>query len=190
MIDTLTLEDNNGQVFRMSDYGLLLKSFDAPEPLPKTYMQEIDGADGSLDMTDTWWRYLVDFCHGKRIKLTNSADPDYYYEGRCAASHETRKRVTDVSLELSCQPYRLSHRETVITAQVNGTASILLEAARKPVTPTITVSAEMTAEFDGYPMTLPAGSTFASLYVVTDTAKPLMLTGNGQVEIRWRDGVL
>ena len=211
MIDTITFENDAGKIFRLSDYGLILKSFDAPEPAPKTYIETVEGADGDLDMTEWtgvvryqnrdveigvrdmsgyWWRELANFCHGRRMRITHSNDPDHYYYGRCVVSHETEQRVTDMVIAASCNPYRLCHRETVVSASVSGSATILLEARRRPVTPTVTVSAQMTIEYDGNTVALPAGTYPLMDLVITDSHVPVSVTGTGTISFAWQDGDL
>lgn len=211
MIDTVWLEDDSGKTFRLTDYGLILKTFQAPEPEIKTYREEVEGMDGDLDMTewdgvvhyenreiqfavrdmtDTWWRELVNFCHGRNIKITHSRDPEHYYYGRCTTSHETQQHITDVDLSVVCNPYRLAHRETVIPINVSGTQEITLEAQRRPVTPAVTVAAQMSLEYDGAGITLVPGTQNVKDLLITDTPKTVTVTGTGLITFRWRDGVL
>lgn len=211
MIDTVTLENDAGNVLRLTDYGLILKYFDAPEPDPKTYIESIEGADGDLDMTEwagivryknrdvefgirdmtaLWWREIVRFCHGRNVKITHSTDPDHYYYGRCTVTHETRENVTDLEVRASCGPYRLCHMETVVSRAVTGSASIALESVRRPVTPSITVSAEMTISFSGDSATLPAGTYTLPDLILTDSPTTVTVTGTGTITFKWRDGDL
>lgn len=211
MMDSVRIENEAGDVFRLEDYGMLLKSFDAKEPAVKAYREEIDGADGDLDMTEwagiiryktrkvqfvvrdmanRWWRDLVDFCHGRNIKITHSSDEEHYFFGRCETSHTTREHVTDVTLTVTCQPYRLSHLPTTITQAVTDSAEIVLVSARMPVAPKITVSATMVLIFDGMTVTLQPGTYTVPNFVVTSTPKTLEVTGTGQITLVWVDGVI
>ena len=52
MMDTVWFENTAGELFRPEDYGLLLKSFDAPSPAARTYFETVDGRDGVLDMSE------------------------------------------------------------------------------------------------------------------------------------------
>jgi len=211
MMDTVTLQDDAGKVFRLTDYGLLLKNFNAPEPAPKTYIESIEGADGDLDMTEwagviryenrpvsfgvrdmsnTWWRDFVQFVHGKNMRITHSADPEHYYYGRCAVTHETQKHVTDVEVEASCQPYRLCDRETAVSVDVTGTATVTLEALSRPVTPRIRVNAEINIEYDGTGITLTPGEHEVYDLVLTTQPKTITINGTGKITFIWRDGVM
>lgn len=211
MIDTVWLEDDSGKTFRLTDYGLILKTFQAPEPNVKEYRESVEGADGDIDMTewagvlryetrtvdfavrdmtDTWWRDLVNFCHGRNIKITHSRDPEHYFYGRCTASHETQQHITDVALSAVCNPYRLAHRETVVSANITGAGEVALEAARRPVTPTVTVAEQMSLSYDGAGITLLPGTHEVNDLLITDTPKTVTVTGTGLITFRWRDGVL
>lgn len=211
MMDTLTFENDAGKVFRLTDYGLFLKYFDAPEPEPKTYIESIEGADGDLDLTewagviryenrpvtfgirdmnDTWWREFAAFANGKNLKITHSDDPEHYYYGRCTLKHQTRKRVTDVEVQASCNPYRLQHRETVVAVDVTNSATVTLEALARPVTPRITVDAEINIEYDGTGITLLPGTHTVYDLLLTTTPKTVAIHGNGKITFAWRDGVM
>lgn len=211
MMDTVRLENESGKIFRLTDYGLYLKYFDAPEPEAKTYRETIDGADGDLDMTEWagiiryntrnvsfgvrdlsghWWRELVNFCHGRNVKITHSLDEEHYYFGRIRASHTTQEHITDVELEAVCNPYRLCHTETIITKAVTGSATVSLEALRRPVTPTVTVSAEMNLTYLGTGITLPAGTHQVDDLILSETPVSVTITGTGTITFKWRDGVI
>jgi hypothetical protein len=211
MIDTIYLENNSGKTFRLSDYGLLLASFDAPEPKTKLYRVSIDGADGDIDMTewagvvrydtrnvtvkvrdmsDKYWRNLVDFCHGREIKLYHSGSPEYYYSGRFDASHSTRSRVTDVALTGTCFPYRLATHKTVVSRTIQSSANIILQAARMPVCPFITAENSMTISFDGKVYTVEGEKKQIEGLILTDTPLTLTVTGSGQITFSWQDGVI
>lgn len=211
MIDTVRFENDAGKIFRLTDYGLLLKSFSAPEPAAKTYRETLDGADGDLDMTewagviryetravtievrdmtDQWWRELVNFLHGRNVKITHSQDEEHYYYGRAQAEHETGDRVTDVRISAICQPYRMRHEETVITRQVSGSDIVYLEAGRQPVTPTVTVDAEINLEYEGTGITLTPGTHTIRDLIITDNPVQVTINGTGTITFAWRDGVL
>lgn len=211
MIDTVRFEDEAGKEFRMTDYGLILKSFSAPEPTAKTYRVSIDGMDGDLDMTEWagvtryntrtveievrdmdgfWWQELMSFCHGRNIKITHSQDESHYYFGRIEASHTTRERITDLKLKAVCQPYRMCHNQTIVTRAVTGSGSVMLEAAGRPVTSTATVSAEMILSYEGGERVLTAGTHELSDLVLTRSPVSVAITGTGTITFKWQDGVL
>lgn len=211
-MDTIWLENGAGEIFRLTDYGLLLVSFDAPKPKPKTYRIAVDGADGDLDMTE--WagvvRYnsrtvtavvrdmtslyadkLADFCAGRVVKIYHSADPARYYLGRCECSDKTRTHVTDMTITATCDPYKLCEMETVIASAITASGTVSLLAQRRPVSPSVTVSAAMAIAFDNTTVSFTAAGTYTvPTLVITDTPKTVTVTGSGNISFAWRDGVL
>jgi hypothetical protein len=80
--------------------------------------------------------------------------------------------------------------ETVVSRAVTGSASIALESVRRPVTPSITVSAEMTISFSGDSATLPVGTYTLPDLILTDIPTTVTVTGTGTITFKWRDGDL
>lgn len=212
MIDTVFFEFPSGEVVNSADYGLLLKSFDAPEPKPKTYRVQVEGADGELDMTE-WagvvryenrtvsaafrdmqsegYKRLVNQLLGRNCKIILSSDPDWYFYGRCdEAESRTRKRVTDTPLVFTCQPYKTSRFSTIIRQQVANDTKILLKAARRVAIPEISLTDECVLTWAGENYTRASGTFTIPQIVITDTARELAVSGSGTITITWTDGVL
>jgi len=214
MMNTVTFESMSGRVLRPADdLGLYLVSYDAAPPAPKTYYVDVDGADGALDLSE--WagevKYntrtvtltmrdiecrgheaLTQFLTGRRVKITFSDQPEWYFVGRCVDNDEsTRKRVTDQTYTFTCEPYKLAHMKTIIKRTLTETTLlIMLQAARKSVIPTITVDDDCTLVYNGNTYSLAAGTHVVPQIVVTDTPKIMQATGDGSFVIEWRDGVL
>lgn len=212
MIDRLYIEMTDGAKICSEDFGLILKSFDAPEPEPKTYRVSVDGADGDVDMTE-WagevryntrivtaafrdmenegYQRFVNAIHGRRCKIFLSSDPDWYFTGRCEdAKSQVRKRVADTLLSFTCQPYKLCRYPTIITAAISESASIPLKAARKSAIPQIKLTAQCTLTWKGTDYTKEAGTYTIPQIVLTDTADILTVAGSGTITITWTDGVI
>lgn len=211
MMDTVRFENDAGDVFRLTDYGLLLKAFSAPEPTAKIYLETLDGMDGDLDMTewagiirynsrkvdisirdmgDYWWRELVNFCAGRNVKITHSQDEEHYYYGRAEVSHVSGDRVTDVNISANCQPYRLCHTETIVKKTVTTSDVVVLEALHRPVSPIVTVSANMNLTYEGSGITLLPGTHNVPDLILADHPVTVTITGAGTITFRWRDGVI
>lgn len=175
--------DHVTQLDPYADYGLIMGSYDAPPPQPKIYRANIEGRNGTLDMSE--WageifygdrtvtimlrdmhgsanaNAFVNRVTGRRCRMWFDDDPDYFYEGRCEkTATSTRQHVTDITLTLTCHPFRYprvlddyapgidgvaysGHRAPALTAASGGssTATWTLHQAEKSV---------MTAEISGY----------------------------------------
>lgn len=214
MMNTVTFESMSGRVLRPdSELGLYLVSYDAAPPDAKTYYVDVDGADGAVDLSE--WageiKYgmrtvaltmrdiegrghetLTQFLTGRRVKITFSDQPEWYFLGRCESNAEsTRKRVTDQTYTFTCEPYKLAHMRTYIRRALGENAlTMLLQAARKSVIPKITTESGCTLVYDGNTYNLAAGVHTVPQIIITDTPKTMQATGNGNLVIEWQDGVL
>lgn len=214
MINSVTFENEAGQVLRpYADFGVLLVSYDAPEPKPKTYRVSLEGMNGDIDMSDwagavyfnsrtvsmtlrdlgrSGWRAVVNFLLGRRVKITFSDDPEWYFVGRCEdIQSSTRKRVANTTLTFTCDPYRLAQSETTVAATATSTAKTkTLYTSRRRVVPEITVTGTVTLVYDGNTYSLTAGTHKLPTFIIDDTPREVSITGSGTVSIKWRDGVL
>lgn len=212
MMDYVIFERGDGMQFRPLDYGLLLKSFACPPPAAKLYKETIDGMDGDLDMSE-WagviryedrtveasfrdmdnqqYTQLLNFVHGRKMKIYHSSDLAHYFEGRCSeAETETQRHVTDIGLRFVCAPYKRACSETVISKKITGSANIVLLSARETVSPTFTASAAATISDGAALYSIPAGTSVIPNLVITDTPKTITVSMTGTLTIKWRDGVL
>lgn len=212
MIDTVTFETSTGRLLMpYEEYGLILANRSISPPTPKVYRVKLEGANGSLDMTE--WageiKYndrtvsmtfrdmngqhipVVQALTGRLCKITFSDDLDHYYEGRCdSVTSNTRKRVTDLALKFTCKPYRINKIETNVTADITGYGTLQLMAARMPVIPTVVLSSGFTFSWENEDHVLAAGTHSPAWFVLSDKQETLALTGTGTVSLTWRDGVL
>lgn len=212
MIENVTFILPSGAQIIPEDYGLILKSFEAPGPKAKLNLINISGRDGSLDMTD--WagetRYedrhlkiafrdmqgdefgpMLDKIHGQRCKIIHSTDNTLYYLGRCSdVDIETRRHVTDIELSFTCSPFRMSTVKTTVTRTVTSGLSIPLKAKRMSAVPTITLTAACSVTFDGATKSLAAGTHTVPEFVITRTEKSMAVSGSGTITIQWTDGVI
>lgn len=167
MMGTVHFETASGRIIRpYEDYGIYLKSYDAPLPDAKTYYEELDGRDGVIDLTE--WAGFVNFAErnvtielrdmnnnyrqlmqdiaGRALKIRFSDEPGYYYEGRCDSIDRTvTSRVNDFTLDFTCQPWRKRNTLTKLGSYdlvAETPVELTLRAERMPVCPIITVTGD------------------------------------------------
>ena len=59
---------------------------------------------------------IVNEIHGRKIKITDPRDTDYYYEGRANVGEISYQNDTaHFTISATCNPYKLKHYKTVIT---------------------------------------------------------------------------
>ena len=131
------------------DWRLVLTDKDVTPPEPKTNYVEIDGMDGTLDLSESltgeitykdrtvsasFWtsegsfkerasllRKIVTTLHGKKIKIIEPDDPDHYFYGRVKVKSLTNiLPYATFTIEATCEPWRYAVDDTVRTIEVNS----------------------------------------------------------------------
>ena len=204
--------ESGEKIMPYETFGIFLKAYDALPPTPKTYMVDIEGADGSIDLSE--WTGDIHFQNrivsvqlldtignnssvlskiiGQKCKIYFSDDMDYYYVGRCNDSNiSTRRHISDITLSFMCDPWKYCKGETVIALSVTGNGiDINLRSKRKPVIPSVVLTASCNLIWENNTYNLDAGTYNPHWLVVKDTAKTLNVSGSGIITLRWRDGVI
>lgn len=131
------------------DWRLILTAKDVTPPEPKTNYIEIDGMDGTLDLTEalagrvtykdrkitaSFWtsdgsrkererriRDIISHLHGRKVKIIEPDDPAHYFYGRVKISGITNKLAySEFSIEATCEPWRYTLEESVRRVEVDG----------------------------------------------------------------------
>lgn len=214
----VSFELTDGTIFRpFETYGIKLSEWEISPPRPRVERVQIEGASGSLDLTE-WLGYVAyddrkveltfkaynatDFSPfyaltGQRVKLRFNTMPDLYFDGRIDTMQvKDNGFQTIFALSLTCDPFRLRERETTIT-QTLTTAStdyeITLQTEMRPAFPVLTASADMTITVGDDAVECSAGTfELANLFL---TSEPQTITANSAtagatLTIKWRDGVI
>lgn len=199
------------------DFNLILKPKIRPFPTPKTKKVSIEGADGDLDLThaltkDTKYNnidgydlefYLKDkranweeallkisnHIHGKRLPLTFSDDPDYYYDGSYMLNElESDMNVGSIVITCDFMPYRYKKIETV--KSITGTGTLTLSNTRKWVMPTITSTDSMQFTFEGKTFTV--NGTLQSPDIILKEGENTIevINGTGTLTVTYREAKL
>lgn len=199
-----------------ADFNLILRPKERPFPTPKTNYVSIEGADGDLDLTTSltgdvkygnisyslefylkdkrvdWEETLLElstYLHGKKMPLTFSEDPDWYYIGRYTLNPlESDMNIGLLSVECILEPYRLKKVETVKTT--TGTGTLTLSNTRKWVMPTITSSESMQFTFEGKTFTV-NGTLQSPDIILKEGDNTIEVTsGTGTLTVTYREGKL
>ena len=123
------------------DWRLIVTAKDVTPPEPKTNYVELDGAHGTLDLSEaltgevtyqdrtvtaTFWtdektmvdrkillQTIVRALHGKKIKVVEPDDPDHYFYGRLKVKTATHfPAYMSFNVEITCEPWRYAIEET------------------------------------------------------------------------------
>ena len=207
-----------GTTWARTDYGLIVAPYAIPMPEPQTNFVEIPGRDGALDLSEAFGtvRYadriisltlyarapfgatvsaFAADVHGRRMSVIFDRDPTYYYDARVTVEDvERHVGYCELSLKCRAKPYKLEHFETTITVLPAGSATATLTNARKPVVPTLTVSAGMTLTFAitgvVYTINLSAGSHVVPSLVLLEGDTEVEIMGTGSIMFAYRKEAL
>lgn len=174
-----------------TQWGLVLPVYDIPTPEPYLYLEEVEGRDGLVDLSNAFGRvfyrnrdWILDFklfdptvnwhtisaqvnskFHGKRLVFTFDDDPNFYWVGRITnGAYSSNQGEGTMPIEISSNPYKYKLSPTTVTKTVSGETSIALDNADMWTCPVMTVSSTMTIKFQG--VTDPAASGLVGTGVV------------------------
>lgn len=126
----------------LTDWDLILTAKDVTPPEPKIYNVDIDGMDGTLDLSEAlsghvvykdrtvsakFWtdhgtradrnnllRRIRQSIHGKKVRIVEPDDPDHYFFGRVRIKDEVNNLAyAEISIECVCEPYRYNLTDSV-----------------------------------------------------------------------------
>lgn len=212
---------NFGGVHSFYDLHLIQQKVEVDPAEPKLNMIEIPGADGAVDMTEQpagrvtyktrrvlWtfalypgedWdakhRQVSNALNGRRCDITLDTDPAYYYQGRLIVSkHKVDGLLRQIVVEAVCQPYKLRQLPTsVVQGMATTYKTMRLLNERKPVVPTITLTAPATIRWNGGTISLGIGE-HKVLDIVLQEGENLLEVlapgGSGRCTITYQEGSL
>lgn len=134
------------------DWDLVLTSKDITPPEPKTNYVELDGASGTLDLSEaltgeitysdrtikaTFWtsegsqrdrekriQVITRYLHGKKVKIIDPDDSDHYFYGRARITERFNNLAyAEISIECDCDPWRYAIEEYVRTVSATQTVT-------------------------------------------------------------------
>ena len=158
-----------GTYHSYDDFSLILTSKEIAAPKTKTMKTDVEGADGSIDLTDFFGEPKYEDCthkfqfstivpqnefltlfstiknaiHGKKMRIVLDDDPLFYYVGRCfVSSFTSEKNIGKIAVECDCEPWKYKAAKTVITQTVSGESTLSLPNLRKRVVPEVLIEAD------------------------------------------------
>lgn len=213
MMDRVYFELADGTILQpYEDWGMLLKHFDAPPPEPRLYTVEIEGMDGTLDMTEWagvvhyqprevtislrdmrgFHQQLVNKLNGRRVKIWRMEEPSKYYIGRCTSipTEPMKHHVTDADYTFLCEPYRRFKEKTVANGPANDSwTSLILSAGTMPTIPTLTVTGgSVNVLYNNTSRSYADGTVQELDYLVMSGDTEIQYRGAGAVKFEWWDG--
>lgn len=208
-----------GDLHSYRDLNLLLSEKEVGAPPVKENKLEVEGADGSIDLTEVFGRptfgdlthkfkftslsrndsltqysRVKNALHGRKLRIILDDDPGFYYVGRCyVSSYTSEKGIGTISVDCDCEPYKYKLSKTVVTQAVDGVEAITLTNGRKRAVPEITITTETSLNIVYQAVNiwdLGSGSyTLPDLELVQGD-NVITVTGTGTITFAWQEGDL
>lgn len=138
---------------------------------------------------------MVNWLDGWRMNIQLPDDDSHYITGRVSVAVEYNDLAHGaVTVTAVCDPWRYSNDETVITLAAGSEAQTasLVNAGRKSQAPELTVvsDSQVTLVYDSYTWALSSGAYILPDLILQQGNNALTYSGEGTVEIRYREAVL
>lgn len=223
------------------DWGLVLASRPTiSPPSPKTILVDIPGSDGKIDLTESltgevaynnreiscsfsvvdkrenWankYSEILDYLHGKRMKIVFDEDEEYYYYGRIEIdSWESDIASATLNIKADVEPFKLEQFsslddwdwdpfdfETGIAREykdirVDRRLDCIVEGRRKPVSPVFIAEPDENKNlyviYHGKKYLIHPGRSRILNIVLKQGTNTLTFVGYGKVSIDYRGGGL
>lgn len=206
-----------GEKHSYKDLSLLLAKMELGAPEPKINKIDIEGADGSLDMTEffggvkyenlthkfdfvtlvppsnfyTLFSEIKNALHGKKMRIILDGDPYFYYIGRLSVSSFTSDRgIGHITVEADCEPYKYKLEKTIVSANISGSGVVVLQNGKKRAVPTITTSAAMTISFNDSSWSVGVGTFVIPELELFEYSNTIQISGTGKITFEWQEGEL
>lgn len=200
-----------------NDFGLIQGKKTLGSPAVKKYHLDIPGADGVLDMTEfhgeptyenvkhkfefsiaaphsefpSHFSKVKNALHGRKGRIILDDDPSFYYLGRADVSDFTdEKGIGHIVIECDCEPYKYKLQQTIVTATISETETVVLTNSRKRAVPEITTTAAMTIAFGDGIWTTSAGTYTIPELELVEGDNLVTVTGAGEITFAWVEGSL
>ena len=187
------------------DFRVILTEQNIGLPSPKTYTVNIEGMDGTLDLSEcfgemkyenrtlkftfesidkiTDWQAkmikISSFLHGQKMKITTWSDPDFYYVGRCRIDeYNSNSKLGKIVISCDCEPFKYKQNITTFNL-VEGLNTV--DNSRMTVYADLINEAEVTINNTTYS----AGTHLRTIKLTSGTN---ILNSNGSATLIFQEG--
>lgn len=206
-----------GELHSYDDFSLILTDKTIGKAEPKTSNVDIEGMDGSLDLTEYFgdvkyknrkltfefstiipmneflnlYSNIQNKLNGKYLKIILDEDPDFYYIGRLNVNDwKSNKRIGKITIEADCEPYKYRINETVLSYVLKDTIDLYLDNLKKLVVPTITTDSEIQITFEDTCYSLSPGTWEIDDIILKPGINKMAVIGTGNITIQYKEGGL
>lgn len=219
-IEFVGLTDTTFKRHTANDWGLVMSEKVIGTPAVKERIVDLADRDGVLDFTESLtgvpayetrelsftfeyldslkdWPEIIDdirnFLHGRRLKIFEPDDPNYYYIGRVSVGDPSSGlvKVFTVTVTADTWKYPISG-ETTVTEPVEPSKTIVLPNSWRPVCPTITTTGAVTFEFGGVNYSIAGAGTFRfpKFRLSYGSNMVTIVSGSGEITFTYQEGAI
>ncbi len=180
----------------LADRDGILDYTDALLGVPTYNTRELSFTFEYLDSLDEWTRLFTEIknlIHGRRMKIFEPDDPDYFYLGRVTVGDPSGGRVKVFSVDVMADTWKYKATgETVVTEVVTASKTIVLPNDWRPVSPTITVTEPVTFEFNGATYSIAGAGTFQfpKIRLGYGANRVNIVSGSGEITFKYQEGAI
>lgn len=180
----------------LADRDGILDYTDALLGVPTYNTRELSFTFEYLDSLDEWTRLFTEiknFIHGRRMKIFEPDDPDYFYLGRVTVGDPSGGRVKVFSVDVMADTWKYKATgETVVAEVVTASKTIVLPNDWRPVSPTITVTEPVTFEFNGATYSIAGAGTFQfpKIRLEYGANRVNIVSGSGEITFKYQEGAI
>lgn len=219
-IEFISLSDDTFRRHTADDWGLVMTAKVIGTPAVKEKITDLADRDGVLDHTEaltgvpayntrelsfsfeyldspTDWAYIFtdirNFIHGRRLKIYEPDDPNYYYIGRASVSDPSGGLVKAFTITVRADTWKYPITgETVVTEPVKASKEIILVNSWRPVCPTITTTGAVTFAFGGVNYSIAGAGTFRfpRFRLGYGANSVTIVSGSGEITFTYQEGAI
>lgn len=151
--------------------------------------------DGTHEDRDNLITEIVGVLHGQRLQIIDTDDyPDYYMDGRLTITSVMNNNAYGViTIEATCKPWRYAIAQktrTVTVTQQDGTVTVLLtNNGYKVVSPSITVTGNITLTYGTTSTVLSAGTYLLPGLLLNHGVNSVSVAGTGSIQFAFTEAI-
>ena len=219
-IEFINISNESFRRHTADDWDLVMTEKTIGTPLIKEKFISLTDRDGDLDFTDAllgvpayntrqlsftfeylgavdgWTELFTEirnFLHGRRVKLFEPDDLNYYYLGRATVGDPHGGVVKTFSVTVRGDTWKYKRTgETIVTKPVNAGETVILLNDWRPVSPIIETTGAVSFTFNGVTYSI-AGSgvfQFPKMRLNYGSNTVDIVSGSGEITFRYQEGAI
>lgn len=184
------------KIIDLADRDGVLDHTEALTGVPAYGTRELSFTFEYLDAIEDWpdlFTEIRNFLHGRRMKIFEPDDPNYYYLGRVSVSDPSGGLVKVFSATVRADTWKYPITgETVVIEPVKASGEIILRNNWRPVCPTITTTGAVTFAFGGVNYSIAGAGTFRFPRLRLSYGNNIVkiVSGSGEITFTYQEGAI